>query len=61
MTSHSEYKVISGPSPAEFSRELLNVTSDGWRPILLTSCAAGTATGTGMAIVAIVEKSRSGN
>ncbi|HEX4785850.1 MAG TPA: hypothetical protein VH350_16030 [Candidatus Sulfotelmatobacter sp.] len=52
----TEYKVISANSTPDFQRELLANTTTGWKPILLTSAAAGTPSGTGLVIVAILEK-----
>jgi hypothetical protein len=48
--------VISGNSAPEFSTELGKATSDGWKPILLTSAVAATPDGEIVKIVAIVEK-----
>jgi hypothetical protein len=50
---HTEYKVISGSNAVEFDKELRTATGDGWKPILLTSAAAGWA---GYQIVAILQK-----
>jgi hypothetical protein len=50
------YRVVSGNSPVEFSKELATATGDGWKPTLLTSAAVKTADGEIMEIVAIVEK-----
>jgi hypothetical protein len=41
MAPHTEYKLISANSPADFQKELTNRTTSGWKPILLTSAANG--------------------
>ena len=54
--NRTRYKAISGNSAPEFSTELGKATSDGWKPILLTSAVAATPDGEIVKIVAIVEK-----
>ena len=58
MPRTHEYKVIAASSSSDFQRELLVSTAAGWKPILLSSAAAGIANASGLvvAIVAILEK-----
>ena len=39
--AHTEYRVISANSTLDFQRELTSATTAGFKPILLTSTAAG--------------------
>jgi hypothetical protein len=56
MAVKMEYKLISANSTPEFQTQLQSATLDKWKPILLTSCAAGITGATGYSIAAILER-----
>jgi len=56
MAQEVQYKTISGNSPFDFDKALLQAAAGGWKPILLTSTSFTTPDGDTLSIVAIVEK-----
>ena len=57
MAPVTQYKLISGGTPMEFSENLRLATAEGWKPILLTSATPNTTIPTGMVVIAaIMEK-----
>ena len=60
MSEQKEYRVISGNSLAELQKELTSASFDHWRPILLSSAAAGLTAGSVFLHVAILERNTVG-